>query len=165
MRLGCSPHRSVRSVVHLTSLLRTAWLRSSLRKMASTFCCAVRSSRSSICAFLVRGVEPVFLRGQGCVFGIQLLEVRQRPEPVGLEIGASGLVHSKLCTVLLPKRCGVPQRGSASVQEACTADKPQDARAVPEGVHAGIHVFDHRQCISPCWVCSSAMRWCRHLRW
>ena len=46
-------HTSIRqSVVHLTSCCGTAWLRSSLRKKASTFCCAVRSSRSSICAFL-----------------------------------------------------------------------------------------------------------------
>ena len=53
--------------------------------------------------FLVTGVETVFLRGKGLIFGIQLFEVRQCPEPVGLEIGASGLVHSKLCTVLLLK--------------------------------------------------------------
>ena len=29
--------------------------------------------------FLVAGVEPVFLRGKGLIFGIQLFEVRQRP--------------------------------------------------------------------------------------
>ena len=46
-------HTSIRqSVVHLTSCCGTAWLRSSLRKKASTFCCAVRSSRSSSCASL-----------------------------------------------------------------------------------------------------------------
>ena len=56
--------------------------------------------------FLVAGVEPVFLREKGLIFGIQLFEVRQCPEPVGLEIGASGLVHGKLCTVLLLKGCG-----------------------------------------------------------
>ena len=60
--------------------------------------------------FLVAGVETVFLRGKGLVFGIQLLEVRQCPEPVGLEIGASGLVHSKLCTVQLLELGGIPYR-------------------------------------------------------
>ena len=58
--------------------------------------------------FLVAGVEPVFLRGKGLIFGIQLFEVRQCPELVGLEIGASGLVHSKLCTVLLLELGGIP---------------------------------------------------------
>lgn len=58
--------------------------------------------------FLVAGVETVFLRGKGLIFGIQLFEVRQCPEPVGLEIGASGLVHSKLCTVLLLELGGIP---------------------------------------------------------
>ena len=56
--------------------------------------------------FLVAGVGPVFLRGKGLVFDIQLFEVRQSPEPIGLKIGASGLVNSKLCTVLLLKGCG-----------------------------------------------------------
>ena len=97
--------------------------------------------------FLVAGVEPVFLRGKGLIFGIQLFEVRQRPEPVGLEIGTSGLVHSKLCTVLLPERCGVPH----SLELLCKRlvlpiDHKMPAQLL-EGDHAGIQVFDHRQCI------------------
>ena len=97
--------------------------------------------------FLVAGVEPVFLRGKGLIFGIQLFEVRQRPEPVGLEIGARGLVHGKLCTVLLPERCGVPH----SLELLCKGlvlpiDHKMPAQLL-EGDHAGIHVFDHRQCI------------------
>ena len=32
--------------------------------------------------FLVTGVETVFLRGKGLIFGIQLFEVRQSPEPI-----------------------------------------------------------------------------------
>ena len=88
-----------------------------------------------------------FLRGKGLVFGIQLFEVRQRPEPVGLEIGASGLVHSKLCTVLLLELGGVPH----SLELLCKRlvlpiDHKMPAQLL-EGDHAGIHVFDHRQCI------------------
>lgn len=56
--------------------------------------------------FLVAGVETIFLRGKGLVFGIQLFEVRQSPKPIGLEIGASGIVNGKLCAMLLLKGCG-----------------------------------------------------------
>ena len=88
--------------------------------------------------FLVAGVEPVFLRGKGLVFGIQLFEVRQRPEPVGLEIGASGLVHGKLCTVLLLELGGIPH----SLELLCKGlvlpiDHKMPAQLL-EGDHAGI---------------------------
>ena len=95
--------------------------------------------------FLVTDIEPVFLRGQECVFGIQLFEVRQRPEPVGLEIGASGLVHSKLCTVLLPERCGVPQSREFLCKGLVLPIDHKMPAQLLEGSHAGIHVFDHRQ--------------------
>ena len=75
--------------------------------------------------FLVAGIEPVFLRGKGLIFGIQLFEVRQCPEPVGLEIGASGLVHGKLCTVLLLELGGIPH----SLELLC---KEERNHAVPQ---------------------------------
>ena len=54
-------------------------------------------------SFLVLLVELCLFGCQLRILSFQLFEVRQCPEPVGLEIGASGLVHSKLCTVLLLK--------------------------------------------------------------
>ena len=97
--------------------------------------------------FLVAGVEPVFLRGKGPVFGIQLFEVWQCPEPVGLEIGASGLVHGKLCTVLLLKLGGIPHRLELLCKRLVLPIDHKMPAQLLEGDHAGIHVFDHRQCI------------------
>ncbi len=71
----------------------------------------------------------------------------QCPEPVGLEIGASGLVHGKLCTVLLLELGGIPH----SLELLCKGLVLPIDHKMPtqllEGDHAGIHVFDHRQCI------------------
>ena len=97
--------------------------------------------------FLVAGIEPVFLRGKGLVFGIQPFEVRQRPEPVGLEIGAGCIVHGKFCAVLLLELGGVPH-GLEFLREGLVLPIHGKMPAqLLEGDHAGIHVFDHSQCI------------------
>ena len=99
-------HTSIRqSVVHLTSCCGTAWPRSSLRRRLCTFCCAVRSSQFDL-RFLVAGVEPVFSEERVWYIRHPALRSGSVLEPVGLEIGASGLVHSKLCTMLLLNLAG-----------------------------------------------------------
>ena len=97
--------------------------------------------------FLVAGVEPVFLRGKGLVFGIQFFEVRQRPEPVGLEIGAGCIVNGKLCTMLLLELGGIPHSPELLCKGLVLPIDHKMPAQLLEGDHAGIQVFDHRQCI------------------
>ncbi len=81
-------------------------------------------------------------------------------EPVGLEIGASGLVHGKLCTVLLLELGGIPH----SLELLCKGlvlpiDHKMPAQLLGETMRASMSLTTARA--SSCWVCSSAMRWFR----
>ena len=101
----------------MTSCCGTAWPRSSLAEEGfHVLLCGAEFTQFDL-RFLVAGVEPVFLRGKGLVFGIQCFEVRCSVlrSPLALKMKRERPRTRKLCTVLLPRELGVAPHPSGAL--------------------------------------------------
>ena len=111
--------------------------------------CIAKFAQLLLC-LLVMLVESVFLRGKFPVFGIQFVSVGQVGygfDSVGLEIGACRLINSQLCAVLLLELCGVPHSLEFLRKRLVLPIHGKMPAQFLNGIHAGIHIFDHRQSI------------------